>query len=68
MVGPHTAGTERNACEVLMASAREIILPPPLSALDGRQIRSDQRLYNDLLGKSEGTGNNFHWQGCRKIY
>ncbi len=47
----HTAGTGRNACEILMANAREIILPPPLAAPDGRQLRSDQRVYNDLLGK-----------------
>ena len=41
----------RNASEVLMASAREIVLPPSLAAPDGKQLRSDQRLYNDLLGK-----------------
>jgi hypothetical protein len=39
-----TAG--RSASEVLMASAREIVLPPPLAAPDGKQLRTDQRLYS----------------------
>ena len=33
---------------LLMESSREVILPP---VLDGKNLRSDQRLYNDLLGK-----------------
>ena len=45
----HMAG--RNASEVLVASASEIFHPPSFAAPDGKQLRSDQRLYNDLLGK-----------------
>ena len=40
--------SRRNACDVLMESSREVILPP---VLNGKNLRSDQRLYNDLLGK-----------------
>ena len=50
----------RNASEVLMASAREIVLPPPLAAPDGKQLRGDQRLYNDLLGKLLTKPQSYH--------
>ncbi len=67
----HTAGTGRNACEVLMANAREIILPPPLAAPDGRQLRSDQRVYNDLLGKplkSKPLNDSVRCSGCNESW
>ena len=38
-----------NAFDRLMASSREITLPPALTA-PGVELLSDQRLYNDLLG------------------
>ena len=39
-----------NAFDVLMASSRDIVLPPKLSPPEGKELRRDQQLYNDLLG------------------
>ena len=39
-----------NAFDRLMASSREIVLPQALTVPDGNDLRSDQCLYNDLLG------------------
>ena len=46
-----TSRSGPNAFDRLMASSREIVLPPVLTAPSGNDLdlRSDQRLYNDLL-------------------
>ena len=40
-----------NAFSVLMASSQELVLPPRLSPPEGKELRADQRLYNDVLGR-----------------
>ena len=51
--GPPTSETGRNAFNVLMASSREIIFShhAVLSPPNGKELRKDQELYNDLLGR-----------------
>ena len=39
-----------NAFDVLMASSRDVVLPPKLSPPDGKELRKDQQLYTILLG------------------
>ncbi len=41
---------QRSASDVLMAASRRIVLTPP----EGKELRKDQKLYNDLLGKCDG--------------
>lgn len=43
---------QRNAADILMASSRQVVLPPALIPPEGKELRKDQKLYNDLLGKS----------------
>ena len=35
---------------MLMAASHERILPALLSSSDGKELRCDQKLYNDLIG------------------
>ena len=42
-----SSGTQRNAAEVLMASSRQIVLPAPLTPPEGKELRKDQKMYND---------------------
>ena len=46
-----SSGTQRNAAEVLMASARKLVLPAPLMPPEGKELRKDQEMYNDVLCK-----------------
>ena len=39
-----------NAFEVLMASSHDIVLPNKLSPSEGKELRRDQQLYNNLIG------------------
>ena len=41
----------RNAFCVLMASSQELVLPRKLSPPEGKELRADQRLHNDVLGR-----------------
>ena len=41
----------RNAFCVLMASSQELVLPPKLFPPDGKELRADQRLHNDVIGR-----------------
>ena len=41
---------QNNAFAVLMANSRRVYLPPKLTPPEGKQLRSDQRLQNDLIG------------------
>ena len=43
------AGSSKNAFDVLMCRAREAALPPKSSPPEGRSLRGDQRLRNDVL-------------------
>ena len=45
----HTS--QPNAFDVLMAASREIVVPSKLTPPEGKQLRKDQQLYNDLLGR-----------------
>ena len=47
-----TSGPLQNASEVFMQSSRQVELPSPLVAPAGKELRSDHKLYNDLLIKS----------------
>ncbi len=49
--GSQSSGTQRNAAEVLMASSRKIVLPAPLTPPEGKELRKDQQMYNDILCK-----------------
>ena len=40
-----------NAFDVLMAASREIVVPSKLTPPEGKQLRKDQQLCNDLLGR-----------------
>ena len=42
---------ERNAFDVLMASSHKILLPSPLTPPERKELRKDQQMYNDLIGK-----------------
>ena len=42
----------RNARDILTASAKEIVLPSPLAAPEGKTLRRDHRLYNNLVSAS----------------
>ena len=44
------APDRRNAFDVLMAATCERVLPQCIEAHEGKELRSDQRLYNDILG------------------
>ena len=46
----HVSEQRPNAFNVLMASSRDVVLPPKLSPPDGKELRKDQQLYNNLLG------------------
>ena len=46
----HASERRPNAFCVLMASSRDVVLPPKLSPPDGKELRKDQQLYNNLLG------------------
>ena len=46
------SGPLRSASEVLMQSSRQVELPSPLVPPAGKELRSDHKLYNDLLSKS----------------
>ena len=46
-----SSGTRKNAAEVLMASSRQIVLPAPLTPPEGKELRKDQQMYNDILCK-----------------
>ena len=46
-----SSGTQRNAAEVLMASSRQIVLPAPLTPPEGKALRKDQQMYNDIFCK-----------------
>lgn len=46
----HAPERRPNAFDVLMASSRDVVLPPKLSPPDGKELRKDQQLYNNLLG------------------
>ena len=48
---PQSSGTQRNAAEVLRASSRQIVLPAPLTPPEGKELRKDQQMYNDILCK-----------------
>ena len=45
-----SASTQRNAFDVLMAATCERVLPQAVEPPEGKQLRSDQQLYNDVLG------------------
>ena len=44
--------TRRNAFDILMATTCERVLPKVIEPPEGKELRSDQRLYNDILGMS----------------
>ena len=41
---------ERNDFDILMASSHKIELPLMLPPPEGKELRKDQQLYNDLIG------------------
>ena len=41
----------KDAADVLMAAYRRIVLHPAQTPPEGKELRRDQKLYNDLLGK-----------------
>ena len=41
-----------HAFDVLMAATCERVLPKAIEPPEGKELRSDQRLYNDILGMS----------------
>ena len=43
---------QKNALDILMASSREVVLPPLLSPPEGKTLRMDQVLHNNLTGKA----------------
>ena len=47
-----TIPSQANGLSVLMKNSCEIVLPKPISAPEGKPLRADQRLHNDILGKS----------------
>ena len=47
-----SVSTRRNAFDVLMAATCERVLPKAIEPPEGKELRSDQRLYNDILGMS----------------
>ena len=47
-----TMPSQANGLSVLMKNSHEIVLPKPISAPEGKPLRADQRLHNDILGKS----------------
>ena len=40
-----------NAFNIMMSAASTRVLPPCLQRPEGKELRVDQRLFNDLLGK-----------------
>ena len=46
------SGPLRNASEVLMQSSRQVELPSLSVPPAGKELRSDHKLYNDLLSES----------------
>ena len=47
---PASSSQSRDVFNVLMANSQEVVLPQPLHAPEGRELKADQRLYNDLIG------------------
>ena len=52
--------TERNSFDVLMAATCERVLPKAIEPPEGKDLRSDQRLYNDILGMTTHTRTHTH--------
>ena len=47
-----SVSTQRNIFDVLMAATCERVLPKAVEPLEGKELCSDQQLYNDILGMS----------------
>ena len=45
-----TSRQSRTVTSVLMSSSRERVLPSLISPPEGKTLRADQELYNDLIG------------------
>ena len=55
---------ERTIASVLMERSREIMLPAVLTPPEGRTLRADQRLHNDILGECACTRCVHVWHTC----
>ena len=49
---PVSTATPVNALQLLLEKAQEYSLPPKIVSPHGKELRKDQQLYNDIVGKA----------------